>query len=471
MKHELTATQMTATLKSMQDAFADDPMPTVSVRREQLLALKSALIDYTDRLCVAVSEDYGHRSRQDTLMADILPCLGNIDHTIECMPHWSTSSIRHSGPLLSTSRVEVVYQPKGVVGIITPWNFPIMLSVGPLISALAAGNRAMIKMSEFTPVTNQVLKALLDQVFHSDEVCLVEGEVEVAAAFSALPFDHLLFTGSTQVGRQVMKSAADTLTPVTLELGGKSPVIVAEDMPVDLAVERIIYGKSLNNGQVCVAPDYVLLPEDKLEAFILEYKKQYQLLFDEGIYSENLTSLINPRQCDRIVGLLNEEQQAGTRIIACHDDAMDLDTHRLVTHLIVEPSLSSKVMNEEIFGPLLPLITYRNIDEAFQIINSKPRPLALYLMSFNSSLQSQVKQQVHSGGVCINDCVFHLAVDDAPFGGIGESGQGNYHGKEGFITFSHAKTVLETGLDHRVKHLFSKEDNELKTAVMNMLGK
>lgn len=471
MKHELTATQMTAMLKKMQEAFANDPMPTVSVRIEQLLALKSALIDYTDRLCAAVSEDYGHRSRQDTLMADILPCLGNIDHSIECLPHWSTSSIRHSGPLLSTSRVEVVYQPKGVVGIIAPWNFPIMLSVGPLISALAAGNRAMIKMSEFTPATNDVLRQLLDEVFNADEVCLVEGEVDIAAAFSALPFDHLLFTGSTQVGRQVMKSAADTLTPVTLELGGKSPVIVAEDMPVDLAVERIIYGKSLNNGQVCVAPDYVLLPEDKLEAFILEYKKQYQLLFDEGIYSENLTSLINPRQCDRIVGLLNEEQQAGTRIVACHDDAMDLETHRLVTHLIVEPSLSSKVMNEEIFGPLLPLITYRNIDEAFQIINNKPRPLALYLMSFNSSLQSQVKQQVHSGGMCINDCVFHLAVDDAPFGGIGESGQGNYHGKEGFITFSHAKTVLETGLDHRVKHLFSREDNELKTAVMNMLGK
>ncbi|WP_215402627.1 coniferyl aldehyde dehydrogenase [Vibrio gigantis] len=450
MKHELTATQMTAMLKKMQEAFANDPMPTVPVRIEQLLALKSALIDYTDRLCTAVSEDYGHRSRQDTLMADILPCLGNIDHTIECLPHWSTSSIRHSGPLLSTSRVEVVYQPKGVVGIITPWNFPIMLSIGPLISALAAGNRAMIKMSEFTPATNHVLRQLLDEVFNADEVCLVEGEVEIAAAFSALPFDHLLFTGSTQVGRQV---------------------IVAEDMPVDIAVERIIYGKSLNNGQVCVAPDYVLLPEDKLEAFILEYKKQYQLLFDEGIYSENLTSLINPRQCDRIVGLLNDEQQAGTRIVACHDDAMDLDTHRLVTHLIVEPSLSSKVMNEEIFGPLLPLITYRNIDEAFQNINSKPRPLALYLMSFNSSLQSQVKQQVHSGGMCINDCVFHLAVDDAPFGGIGESGQGNYHGKEGFITFSHAKTVLETGLDHRVKYLFSKEDNELKTAVMNMLGK
>lgn len=193
-------------------------------------------------------------------------------------------------------------------------------------------------------------------------------------------------------------------------------------------------------------------------------------MFDEGIYSESLTSLINPRQCDRVVGLLNEEQEAGTRIVACHDEAMDLDTHRLVTHLIVEPSLSSKVMNEEIFGPLLPLITYRNVEEAFQVINSKPRPLALYLMSFDLSLQAQVKHQVHSGGMCINDCVFHLAVDDAPFGGIGESGQGNYHGKEGFLTFSHAKTVLETGLDHRVKHLFSKEDNELKTAVMGMLG-
>lgn len=471
MKYDLTPVQMENALSSMKEAFTANPMPNQASRIKKLMGLKSALIEYTDKLCTAVSLDYGHRSQLDTLMADIVPCIGNIDHTIDCLPHWMTSSIRHSGALLSTSRVEVVYQPKGVVGIVAPWNFPIMLSVGPLISALAAGNRAMIKMSEFTPYTNQVLGEMLATVFDHSEVQIVEGEADIAASFTALSFDHMLFTGSTQVGRHVMKAAAANLTPVTLELGGKSPVIVAEDMPIDIAVERIIYGKSLNNGQVCVAPDYILLPESKIEQFIDEYKSQYQSLFVEGVYSNNLTSMANQRQYERIMALLDEEQQAGTRIEACHSDALDPDIDRLVTHLLVEPSLTSTVMTEEIFGPLLPIIGYQNIEEAFSIVNSKPRPLALYLMTFDRDLQQEVKTKVHSGGMCINDCVFHLAVDDAPFGGVGESGLGHYHGKEGFLTFSHAKTVMETGFDHRVKHLFSAEDNELKAAVMSMLGK
>ena len=455
----------------MKDAYNSDPMPSLDARVTKLNMLRKALIDFSDRICDAMNQDYGQRSVQDTLIADVLPCVANIDYSIEHISEWMAPSVRSAGALLSLSQVEVVYQPKGVVGIVTPWNFPVMLSVGPLISAITAGNRAMIKMSEFTPNTNQVLSEMLSTIFSHDEVVVVEGEAGLSAEFTALPFDHLLFTGSTAVGRLVMKAAAKNLTPLTLELGGKSPVIVADDVSMELAVERIIYGKSLNNGQVCVAPDYVMVPEGKKEAFILEYKRQYQALFPKGIHSENLTSVANSRQYDRVISLLNTEIGKGTRVEPCHVDSIDENEHRLVTHLVVEPSLESNIMDEEIFGPLLPIVGYEQIDEAIELINSKPRPLALYLMTFDEALQKRIKHTIHSGGMCINDCVFHLAVDDAPFGGIGESGKGNYHGKEGFITFSHAKTVMTSGHEHQIKHLFSAEDNEFKSAVLAMLGK
>ncbi len=455
----------------MKDAYNSDPMPSLDARVTKLNMLRKALIDFSDRICDAMNQDYGQRSVQDTLIADVLPCVANIDYSIEHISEWMAPSVRSAGALLSLSQVEVVYQPKGVVGIVTPWNFPVMLSVGPLISAITAGNRAMIKMSEFTPNTNQVLSEMLSTLFNHDEVVVVEGEAGLSAEFTALPFDHLLFTGSTAVGRLVMKAASANLTPLTLELGGKSPVIVADDVSMELAVERIVYGKSLNNGQVCVAPDYVMVPEGKKEAFILEYKRQYQALFPKGIHSENLTSVANSRQYDRVISLLNTEIGKGTRVEPCHVDSIDENEHRLVTHLVVEPSLESNIMDEEIFGPLLPIVGYEQIDEAIELINSKPRPLALYLMTFDEALQKRIKHTIHSGGMCINDCVFHLAVDDAPFGGIGESGKGNYHGKEGFITFSHAKTVMTSGHDHQIKHLFSAEDNEFKSAVLAMLGK
>ncbi len=457
--------------KTMKKAYSLQPMPSMDSRIDKLSRLRQALIDYSDRICASMNLDYGQRSVQDTLIADVLPCIANIDYSIENIAQWMAPSVRSSGALLSMSNVEVVYQPKGLVGIVTPWNFPIMLSVGPLISAITAGNRAMIKMSEFTPNTNKVLSEMLAEVFEQDEVAVVEGESELSAEFTALAFDHLLFTGSTAVGRLVMKAAAKNLTPLTLELGGKSPVIVADDVSMELAVERIIYGKSLNNGQVCVAPDYVLVPKGKKDAFITEYKRQYKALFPLGVESENLTSVANERQYNRVSSLLNKEITIGTRIESCHEKAIDETKHRLVTHLVVEPSLDSDIMNEEIFGPLLPVIGYEDIGGAIELVNSKPRPLALYLMSFDEELQMRIKNSIHSGGMCINDCVFHLAVDDAPFGGIGESGKGNYHGKEGFITFSHAKTVMTSGEEHQIKHLFSAEDNEFKAAVLAMLGK
>ncbi|MEZ8101130.1 coniferyl aldehyde dehydrogenase [Vibrio bivalvicida] len=459
-------TEMKTQHQNMINEFKKSPNTEIAARIDKLNALRNALKEHRSAICQAASDDYGKRSIRDTLMADILPCIQNIDYTIENLQAWSAPSVREPGALLAGSEVEVIYQPKGVIGIVTPWNFPVMLSVGPLISAIAAGNRAMIKMSEFTPATNNAVRAMLAGVFPEDEVSVIEGEVEVSSAFSSLPFAHILFTGSTAVGRIVMQSAAQNLTPVTLELGGKSPVVVADDVSIELAVERTIYGKSLNNGQVCVAPDYVLVPRAKVDQFVAEYKKQYQQLFKEGVRSESFTSVINERQYSRIKQLLAEEIDKGTRVVACHEESEQEDARMMVTHLVVEPELEAAIMQEEIFGPLLPVIAYDQIDEALDIINSKPKPLALYLMTFDPALENRVKTTIQSGGMCVNDCVFHLAADDAPFGGVGDSGMGSYHGKEGFITFSHGKTVLKTGLEHRMKYLFSDEDNPFKDAVM-----
>ncbi|MEJ2764405.1 coniferyl aldehyde dehydrogenase [Photobacterium sp. MCCC 1A19761] len=437
--------QMQAILHAQQAAFRADPMPSLEQRTHQLKALKAALLNHKTALCEALNQDYGRRSHHDTLIADILPCVAQLNYTLKHLKKWMKPARRHAGLMLTPAKVEVVYQPLGVVGIVVPWNFPVMLSLGPLITALAAGNRAMIKLSEFTPATNQVLRDLLASLFEPESVAVIEGEADIASAFSALPFDHLLFTGSTQVGRHVMRAAADNLTPVTLELGGKSPALIAPDMPIPLAVERLIYGKSLNAGQICVAPDYVLVPADQHDAFVAEYQKQFQAMYPKGVASNDFTSVINRKQYDRLRAWLADAEQQGAQVIPCHPEARDDEQHRMITHLVLETNEQMQLMQEEIFGPLLPVIPYHSLDEALARIRRQPRPLALYLMSQDPALQQQIKTTTHAGGMCINDAVFHVAADDAPFGGIGPSGMGHYHGKEGFLTFSKAKTVLSRG--------------------------
>lgn len=459
------------TFDVIKNAVNNLPVSTITERKEKLMQLRAALITATPELIHALSEDYGHRSAEDTLIADIVPCISNIDYTLENLDSWTDTSVREPGALLAqTSEVEVIYQPKGVVGIITPWNFPVILSVEPLIAAISAGNRAMLKLSEFTPALNVVLKNLLATVFDETEVLVVEGEANAGAEFSALPFDHLFFTGSPRVGKLVMKSAADNLTPVTLELGGKSPVIVDDKISMQMAVERIICGKSLNSGQVCVAPDYVLLPEGKELAFVAEYQAQFALLYPEGINSPQWTSVINTQQFDRILSLVQSEVAQGKKVIPAHTQAINETEHRMVTHFVINPELTSTIMQDEIFGPILPIITYRELDDALTLISSKEKPLALYLMSEDKVLQERIKHTMHSGGMCINDAIFHIAADDAPFGGIGGSGMGHYHGKEGFLTFSHAKTILKTGANHNMKALFMPGDNDFKSAVKALLN-
>ena len=429
----------------LKQACQAHPMPSLEQRRNRLSALKGALLAHKQPLCDALALDYGQRSDYDSLVADILPCVMQINYSLKRLKGWMRPARRHPGLLLAPARVEVHYQPLGVIGIMVPWNFPVMLSLGPLIGAIAAGNRAMIKLSELTPHTNALLRTLLAQVFGDDEVVVIEGDAGLAAAFSTLPFDHLLFTGSTAVGRLVMAAAAPQLTPLTLELGGKSPCLIAPDMPLALAVERMIFGKSLNAGQICVAPDYVLLPRGQEQAFIEAYQAHFRRLYPKGLDSPDYGSIINRAQYERLTAWLAEAKQAGAQVHPCASPARDDGARRLVPHLLTEVPGHCQLMQQEIFGPLLPLVPYDSIDEALAYIAARPRPLACYLMSLDPALQSRLIRETHAGGMAINECLFQVAADDAPFGGIGPSGMGHYHGHEGFLTFSKAKTVLRRG--------------------------
>ncbi|ABZ77975.1 aldehyde dehydrogenase [Shewanella halifaxensis HAW-EB4] len=440
-----TAQPLSQVLIKQRSCYLNEPAPAYDARVEYLKSLKAAILSHQEQLVAALNRDYGNRSVDDSMISDIMPCINNINYSLKHLKKWMKPSSRHAGLLLAPAKIKVHYQPLGVVGIIVPWNFPVMLSVGPLITALAAGNRAMIKLSEFTPETNQVIKTMLSSIFDDTHVVCIEGEAEVAAEFSALPFDHLLFTGSTTVGRHVMRAAADNLTPVTLELGGKSPVIIADDIDMATAVERMIYGKCLNAGQICVAPDYVLLPRAKVDSFIQAYKKKFSRMYGKVSDNKDYGSVINQRQFDRIMHVLEDAKAKGATITSANDEAINTDKRKVPTQLIQNSSDDMLLLQEEIFGPLLPVIPYDNLEEAIAYINQRPRPLALYLMSFDKDIQQRVLANTHSGGVCINETVFHVAADDAPFGGIGPSGMGHYHGKEGFLTLSHAKTVLSRG--------------------------
>jgi len=297
----------------------------------------------------------------------------------------------------------------------------------------------MLKMSESTPVTGQLVKELLAQIFPEDQVAVVLGEADVGIAFSRLPFDHLLFTGSTRVGREVMRAAAENLTPVTLELGGKSPAIVSDDVPVADAAERIAFGKTLNAGQTCVAPDYVLIPRQRIDGFVEAYRKVVQRFYPQLADNPDYTSIINRRQHARLQGYLDDAQAKGARLLPLFERGQE---RRMPHWLLLDVNDDMQVMQDEIFGPLLPVVPYDGIDDAISYVNARPRPLALYYFGYNKAEQRRILQQTHSGGVCLNDTLLHVAQDDLPFGGVGPSGMGHYHGHDGFLTFSKAKGVF-----------------------------
>ena len=414
-------------------------MPSAAQRQQWLKVLRDLLETQRDKLIKAISADFSNRSADETLFAELMPSLHNIDYASKHLKSWMKASRRKVGVAFQPASAKVVYQPLGVVGVIVPWNYPLYLAIGPLVGALAAGNRVMLKLSESTPATGQLLKELLAHIFPQDLVTVVLGEADVGIAFSRLPFDHLLFTGATSVGKHVMRAAAENLTPVTLELGGKSPAIVSHDVPLKDAAERIAFGKTLNAGQTCVAPDYVLVPEGRVNDFVDAYRQAVRRFYPTLANNPDYTAIINHRQLARLNSYVTDATSKGAQVIPIYDQDQD---RRMSHSLLLNVSDEMLVMQDEIFGPLLPIVPYNTLDQAFAYINQRPRPLALYYFGYNKSEQNRVLHETHSGGVCLNDTLLHVAQDDMPFGGVGASGMGHYHGHEGFLTFSKAKGVL-----------------------------
>lgn len=446
-------------------AYAANPMPPAAQRRQWLKALRDVLSNERQALINAISQDFSHRSADETLFAELMPSLQGIHYASKHLKGWMKPSRRAVGIAFQPASAKVIYQPLGVVGVIVPWNYPLYLAVGPLVGALAAGNRVMLKLSESTPATGELLKALLAKIFPEDLVCVVLGEAEVGMAFSTLRFDHLLFTGATSIGRHVMRAAAEHLTPVTLELGGKSPAIVSADVPLKDAAERIAFGKALNAGQTCVAPDYVLVPEDRVDGFVEAYSDAIRGFYPTLTDNPDYTAIINERQLARLNAYAKDATDKGATLIALHDQGQ---ARRMPHSLLLNVSDEMKVMQDEIFGPLLPIVPYRGIDEAFAYINRRPRPLALYYFGYNKREQDRVLHETHSGGVCLNDTLLQVAQDDLPFGGIGPSGMGHYHGREGFLTFSKAKGVLVKQRLNAAKLIYPPYGKSIQTLIQKL---
>ena len=434
------------TLLMQKQAFAADPMPSAEARIRDLERLGQTVIEYKERLIEAVNQDFSSRSASETMMTEILASLEAIHYNKKNLRKWMKPQKRKVPLSLNPARVEVRYQPLGVIGIMVPWNFPIFLGLSPLAGALAAGNRAMIKTSESAPQTSTVLKQMLATVFDERQVAVVEGDVPVSQAFSALPFDHLVFTGATSVGKMVMKAASENLTPVTLELGGKSPAIIHESYSVEEAASRLAFGKAINAGQVCVSPDYVFVHQSKVRAFADAFAKILAERYPTLKQNHDYTAIINDRQKQRLQRYLDDAKAKGAELIEINPANEDLsDTRKLPVTLVLNPTPQMLVLQEEIFGPILPIMGYEDITEVTDYIGAGERPLGLYYFDENRQRADHMLDHTHSGGACINDSMLQVVADDIPFGGVGASGMGHYHGKEGFLTFSKAKGVVKKG--------------------------
>ncbi|MET0541884.1 MAG: coniferyl aldehyde dehydrogenase [Variovorax sp.] len=440
----VAADERVARIFAMQQAaFLADPSPSLDERLARLKAIKKQLTRYQDVLADAMSRDFGHRAHAESKMLDLLGSMMEVNHAISHLKRWMKPSRRATELLFLSNSVKVMYQPKGVVGVITPWNFPIYLSIGPAIAALAAGNRVMIKMPEATPATNAVLKTLLAEVFNEDLVAMVGEELIDPNVFTSQAFNHIVFTGSPGVGKIVMRTAAANLTPVTLELGGKSPAVVTRNYPVADAAKRVTHGKATNAGQICVSPDYALVPRERVDEFIAGVRKTFQGFFKgKTAGNEDFTQIVDDRQFQRIQRLLDDARAKGAHIESCGPAPVG-KSRALPLQIITNLSPDMLVMTEELFGPLLPVVPYDTMDDAIRYINERERPLALYCFSHDSAERDKLLARTHSGGVSVNDWGWHVVNHDAPFGGIGNSGMGNYHGEEGFRELSHAKTVFK----------------------------
>lgn len=433
------------TTLSVQRRAYEEQGPLSIERRTHLLAgLADALVRHADDFAGAVAADFGHRSHHETKLADLYPVIATLRHARAHLRGWTKPRRRPIRWMFQPARGRVTYQPLGIVGIMSPWNYPVQLALSPLAGALAAGNRVMVKPSELTPRTSALLEQVIGEVCDAAEVVVVQGGVDVAKAFARLKFDHLFFTGSTAVGRQVMQAAAENLVPVTLELGGKSPAVVAPDHPLDRAAERIAVGKLFNAGQTCIAPDYVLVPRGSEGAFIEAYKAAVGRLYATLSNNPDYTAIVDERHYRRIRDLIDDAAERGAAVHEINParETLDAGIRKIAPVALGNVPDHALAMQEEIFGPVLPVVAYESLEDACRFINARPRPLALYLFSHDRSAVNAVLERTVSGGVCVNDTLLHCVQEELPFGGVGASGMGAYHGEAGFRTFSHAKSVL-----------------------------
>ena len=435
-------TDLEATLARMRAAWQAQT-PAAAQRLRDLGRLRETLARRLPALVEAMSADFGRRSPHESRLTDGMTVLREIDHLRRRLCRWMRPRRRFADWMFLPAHTEVQVRPLGVVGIIAPWNYPVNLALAPLAAAIAAGNHVMLKPSEHTPRTSALLAELLAEVFPPERVTCVQGDAGLAARFAALPFDHLFFTGSTEVGRKVMAAAAANLTPVTLELGGKSPAIIAPGYPLATAAQRIAAGKFLNAGQTCIAPDYVLVPQGSQAAFVAELRdyvaQHYPALRDSPDY----TSIVNAGHYRRLAGLVEEARQAGCEVVTLPDaDAHDADARVFAPTVVIDPPPHLRLMQDEIFGPVLPVLGQASVADAVAFVNARPRPLALYHFDHDRARTRRVLAATLAGGVTVNDAVLHFAQSELPFGGVGPSGMGHYHGHAGFLAFSKQMPVL-----------------------------
>ena len=439
---------LNAILAKQRAAFMDE-LPVSAATRKDRLSRAIAMIDANgERFCDALSEDFGHRSREQSMITDIAASITPLKHARSHVDKWMRDERRPVlfplGLLGAKGRIE--YQPKGVVGVISPWNFPVNLVMGPLAGIFAAGNRAMVKTSEFTPTVAAFFEEVAPQFFDDSELAFVSGGPEVGKAFASLSFDHLIFTGATGIAKHILHAAADNLVPVTLELGGKSPIILGKGADVAKATERVAMGKMLNAGQICLAPDYMLVREDQESAAVEGLKSAASAMYPTLLANPDYTAIINDRHHQRLSDWIDDAREKGAEVITvnpANEDFSGSNSRKMPLTIVRNATDDMTVMQEEIFGPILPVRTYAGIDEAIGEVNRRDRPLALYYFGPDADERRRVLDRTISGGVTLDDVIFHVSQEELPFGGIGPSGMGSYHGHDGFRTFSHARSVFQ----------------------------
>jgi coniferyl-aldehyde dehydrogenase len=440
-------TQMNTVLETQRADYLKEGVVSAETRIDRLERGIDVLIKYHDKVVEAVNTDFTCRPREVSLLTDVGASITAMKHSKKHVRKWMKAEKRPTMfPLnLFGGRSRIEYQPLGVVGIIAPWNFPISMVFSPLAGVLAAGNRTMIKPSEFTPATSALMAEMIAEAYDPKEVAIFDGGPEVGQAFSSLAFDHMIFTGATSIARHIMAAASRNLVPLTLELGGKSPVVISRSANIEKSLGRIMLGKTLNAGQICLAPDYLLVPEEKLHEVIAAAQKAVTQMYPKLLDNEQYTSVINERHYQRLNGYLAQAEERGQKVIpinpAGEDFSQQQGTLKIPPTLIPEPEDDLKMMEEELFGPLLPIRTYREFEETIDYINAKPRPLAAYYFGEDKQEENAFVSRTTSGGVCINDVIMHIMQEELPFGGVGPSGMGAYHGFKGFQTFSHAKSI------------------------------